>query len=200
MKSLRLITLILPFFACFISGIAGASVLVPIGAGPIALIGTTSAAEPELAGIVLLDKLIPFSISNPAGALLFKGELQNRVIKSSSNGFLHFYYSIRNTQADLNGVVQSLSTKSFALSGSVHADWRVDGLGDVSPIEVSRSGGTGELIQFRFPSSGSALAGGLESNFFFLKTKSLRYKRDGQTRIQLRTGESVILRTVSPAR
>jgi hypothetical protein len=200
MKSFRLTNLILTFFVCFTSGIASSSVLVPIGAGPIALLGTSSAAEPELAGIVLLDKLIPFSISNAAGDLLFKGELQNRVIKSSSTGLLHFYYSIRKTQEDLNGIVQSVSTKSFALGGTVHADWRVDGLGDVSPIEVSRSGGTGELIRFRFSTAGSALTGGLESNFFFLKTKSFRYKRDGQTRIQLRTGESVVLSTASPAR
>ena len=184
--------------AVTLTGIAKGSVLLPIGGGPVVLPGSTAAAEPDLAGTVMRDNLIPFRVSNAAGSLLFVGELQNRVVRSSRGSVLHFYYSIRNTQAGLNGIISNVYTRSFAPTPTVAVDWRPDGLGQVNPLRATRSIGTGDLIRFNFPSTISALSGGRESKFFFIKTNVLNYALNGQTRIQLTSGESIVLNTAAP--
>lgn len=179
---------------------ARASVLLPPGGGPVALPGTTAAMEADLAGGVLHDKLIPFQIHAPTGALLFAGELQNRVVRSSRDGALHFYYSVRNTKPGLNGVVSAVTTQSFGVSPYAAVDWRPDGLGDVNPMRAQRSGGVGDTIRFLFPVSGHPLVGGEESRFFYIKTHAANFEEVGTTWIQLRTGEHVVLRTAAPRR
>ncbi len=189
-------------FAC-LSWQASASVFLPIGAGPLPLPGTTAAAETDLAGTVIHDKLIPFQITNGLGSLLFEGTLQNRVVKSSADGTLHFYYYIRNTRPGLNGIVGNVMTSSFATSRYLAVDWRPDGLGQVRPLMASRNAGTGNLVRFTFPTAVATaavgvLVGGRESKFFYLKTKVMNFKEIGQTRIQLTTGQFVTLQTMAP--
>ena len=185
-------------FAVGTSGVGTASVFLPAGAGPVVLPGATSAAEADLAGTVISDKMIPFSINNAMGAVLFSGQLQNRVVRSSRNGFLHFYYSIRNTRPGLNGVIRSVFTRTFAATPNVFVDWRPDGLGQINPVTATRTSGVGDLIRFNFVPSGSALISGRESKFFFIKTKVANFVAAGQTRIQLTSGEAVVLNTMSP--
>jgi hypothetical protein len=178
---------------------AFASVAVISGAGPTPILGTTAASEADLAGSVVQDNLLPFRILNAAGALLFEGKLQNRIVRSTQTGLLHFYYRIRDTKAGLNGIVKNVTTQSFALSPRTLADWRPDGLGAIDPFQVERSGGAGSLLRFDFDSTGDVLVGGQESKFFYIKTMNKNYKNLGQTRITLTTGDSTTLTTLAPA-
>lgn len=176
-----------------------ASVALLPGLAPVALPGTTVAAEADLAGVVLQDNLLPFRITGAGGALLFEGQLQNRVVRSSVTGLLHFSYRIRDTLPGLNGIVRSVSTSSFADSGRLFVDWRPDGLGAIAPFLAQRSAGSGPLVRFDFRTSGSVLVGGAESRFFYIKTMKRNFAVGGQTRIQLVTGESAVVRTLMPA-
>jgi hypothetical protein len=177
-----------------------ASEFLPAGAGPILLPGTTVAVEADLAGTVIHDKLIPFRIASAAGALLFEGVLQNRVVKGAT-GDLHFYYRIRDTKAGLNGIIRYVTTASYAATPMLSVDWRPDGLGTISPKSVQRSAAPGAIIRFEFVNGGpQVLVGGRESKFFYLKTvRASQFKELGSTRIQLVTGQAVSLRTVIPA-
>jgi hypothetical protein len=165
-------------FACgaflassFLSVNVLASVAVVPGALPIALPGTTFAAEPDLGGPVLGDKVIPFRIVNSGGALLFEGKLQNRVVRSSTTSKLHFYYRIFETHGGLNGI----------------------------PGEVSR-GVAGGRIEFRFNNPSEVLVGGYESHFFFLKSTSKNFSENGLTNIRLTTGDNITLsKTFTPS-
>jgi hypothetical protein len=195
-------------FACgaflassFLSVNVLASVAVVPGALPIALPGTTFAAEPDLGGPVLGDKVIPFRIVNSGGALLFEGKLQNRVVRSSTTSKLHFYYRIFETQGGLNGIIQSVFAAPFspAVSSGYKADWRLDGLGNTSPGEVSR-GVAGGRIEFRFNNPSEVLVGGYESHFFFLKSTSKNFSENGLTNIRLTTGDNITLsKTFTPS-
>ncbi|MBF0313059.1 MAG: hypothetical protein HQK52_06560 [Oligoflexia bacterium] len=195
-KSFIFSIIMLSFLA--VSGTVNASVFLPVGpALASALPGTTAAAEPDLVGGVIYDKLIPFSIVGAGGAVLFIGTLQNRVVKSAGSGNLHFYYRIRDTKPGLNGIISNVFTRSFPTPPNIiFADWRVDGLGMIDPLTAQRSGVGGSLVKFDFLSPGHFLVGGRDSKFFFVKTTSKNFVHTGETRIQLRSGESVSLRTV----
>ncbi len=180
--------------------ISQASQVLSIGSAPIFLPGTTVATEADLGGAVLVDNVIPFRIVNAGSQVLFVGKLQNRVVKSSTTGNLHFYYRIRETQGGLNGIIKSVGSLSFQTSPRLLVDWRPDGLGQVNPIEAQRSTVNGALIQFNFDIADQVLVGGLESKFFYVKTFSKNYSMNGQTKIQLTSGESVILSTAAPVK
>lgn len=185
--------------AALFAASAQASVALPPGGAPIALPGASVALEADLAGTVIRDSLIPFRITNPAGALMFEGKLQNRVVRSARTGLLHFYYSIRDTRPGLNGIVKSVVTKSFDSSSLILADWRRDGLGSVNPIRAQRSSAAGEVLKFDFDTTSNVLVGGRTSRFFFVKAKVQNYHTEGKTYIQLTTGDIATLTTFAPA-
>ena len=196
-NTLALVSLASLGLALFNSALA--SVAAIAGAGPTPIFGTTAAAEADLAGTVVVDNLLPFRIFSPAGALLFEGTLQNRVVQSSATGLMHFYYRIRDTKAGLNGIVKSVITRSYASSPRTMADWRPDGLGAIDPFQVERSAGAGAQLRFDFDTSADPLVSGQESKFFYIKTGNKEYKNNGQTRIVLTSGDSTVLRTLAPA-
>lgn len=181
------------------NSVSSASVLLPPGSGPTVLVGATAAAEADLGGVVLYDKLLPFTIRGPGGAVLFVGQLQNRVVQSSRTGTLHFYYRIRDTKRGLNGVMEELRTYGFQKMSPLFADWRPDGLGTVHPHTAERSPGAGAIIAFNFDPTGSmALVSGMESKFFYLKTSAKRYVISGRTSLRLTSGQTVNLQTAMP--
>lgn len=184
--------------AVFSSRFAEASVVLPPGGAPVFLPGASVAAEADLAGTIIRDDVIPFRITNAAGALLFEAKLQNRIVRSARTGLLHFYYRIRDTRPGLNGIVKSVFTKSFDSSSVILADWRFDGLGVVNPIQGQRSPSLGEVLKFNFNTTLNVLVGGRDSRFFFVKTKDQSFHKRGKTTIQLTTGDSATLTTVAP--
>lgn len=181
-----------------ISAPAFASVALVPGLAPLALPGTTAALEADLAGTVVRDDLIPFRIVNAGGAALFEANLQNRIVRSTGTGRLHFYYRIRDTKPGLNGIVRSIWTDNFQASPRILSDWRQDGLGTVNPKLAERSGGVGQFLRFGFDTTVNVLVGGRESRFFFAKTSAKLFSDQGKTTVQLTSGEFAVLKTLMP--
>src|SRR5687767_582341 len=89
--------------------------------------GTTLAARPELAGTVLQDRLRPFA-NGPVN-----GVLQERIVRSSVDNTLAFYYRIKELTG---GVVKYLAFTDWPTLAlrALDMDYRIDGLGERGPI------------------------------------------------------------------
>lgn len=191
-----------------------AGLLTLVGAGParadlllegatIALTtGTTSAAEPALAGTIIEDRSDTFTMLTDLGPVT--GSIQSRVIRAV-DGTVDFYWRVFSdiNSADLIG--------AFRLGNEITTDyrvnWRSDGLGDVSPLSAHRfTGALSSDFNFNFghlDTSGApkGLAAGQSSYFMFLDTDAVDYAMTGimdvanlpQTRL------SNLLATFAPA-
>ncbi len=174
----------LGMIALSLSAAAANAVLLAPG-GTAALPGTTSAAEPQLAGVVLEDELVPFAFAANGGSI--SGRVQVRVVRSTVDNTLDFYWRVFNS-ADSSGVIGSFRIGDFVTS-AYNANWRIDGLGDIAPESATRfSGAFDSFVNFNF---GDELLPGLTSRFMFLDTDATDYARNalydltnlGQTQI-----------------
>lgn len=134
--------------------------------------GTTVAVRPELAGPIIEDVLAPYSFSG--GGFTVSGEVQNRVVRSSVDGTLDFYWRILPDPSSTGQITAFRigGFDSFALDG----DWRIDGLGTVPP-RIARNFGNG-FVNFLFTDPGVG-PNAESSNFFFLDTKATAYAKVG---------------------
>jgi hypothetical protein len=154
---------------------------------------STAATEPDLAGVVVRDTLIPFTITDSLGRAMCKGQLQDRVVRSNTTGLLHFYYRIRGARG--GHTINAVATVNFG-ADTLNVAYRQDGLGAVHPVAALRNP-AGNRVEFRFKEPG--LRCDRESRFFFIKTKAKNFGPDGQTRLTLITGQTVALQTAQPA-
>jgi hypothetical protein len=159
-------------------GLAKADLL--LAGSTIALSGTTSAAEPQLAGTIVEDRLDSFSFAGAHGTV--SGSIQSRVIRAI-DGTLDFYWRVfsdANSSDDLG---------SFRL-GEEHTtdyrvNWRTDGAGDVGASSATRfTGGFSSYFNFNFshmnPAGAIVGLGANQSSFFmFLDTDATSYARTG---------------------
>lgn len=149
---------------------AGAVPLAPGGA--VATPGTTSAARPELAGVVVQDVIRPISVA--VGGTVIRGWLQDRIVRSNQTGTLDFYYRINIDQGS-NGAINQVRKATFAPAGApTDVDWRMDGLGTKNPKGAIRSA-NGQIVVFEHP-GGNAIMPGQQSRFVFVKTRAREYK------------------------
>ena len=163
-----------------LSGGPPAALAVSLPPGSIAdLSGTTVADRPELAGVVLEDALIPFTITDASDNLIYQGTIQNRVVMSDTLGTLIFEFRIRDTDGTLAGSLIGVSRTGFR-SGttlfSTDVDFSLDGLGTIGPPGASRNGG-GNQIDFAFASN--PVMAGAESQFVGALTDALNYDAVG---------------------
>lgn len=134
-----------------------------------ALGGTTSAARPELAGVVLEDVITPFSFAGVSGTV------QNRVVREDATGTLDFYWKVDVTGSETGAGVSAFRLSNFGHDFLTDADWRIDGQGAVAAdtarlfSEASYPQGT---LNFLFS---SGIAPGSSSRFFFLHTDAVDY-------------------------
>lgn len=147
---------------------------VPIAPGALTPIGgTTWADRPELAGTVIVDDLISFTGKDALGNIYYTGILQTRIVRETVAGTLDFYYRIRDLlpgPSYTDGITR-LSTTDFA-GFATDVDWRIDGLGSVSPVIADRSS-SGSKVSFTFYPG--TLMPGTESMFMFIKTNATHY-------------------------
>lgn len=134
--------------------------------------GTTSAARPELAGLVLEDVLQSFSFAG------ISGSVQNRVVRETASGTLDFYWRITVDPSSTGGGIGAFRLGDFGYSEITDADWRIDGLGTNGPDTArlfnpaSRPDGA---VSFLFD---NPVAGGSDgSKFFFLHTDATHYSK-----------------------
>lgn len=150
---------------------ASAVVLSPSVSEP--LPGTTVALNPQLAGTVLEDTIQAFSFVANGGTI--SGTVQSRVVRSSVDGTLDFYWRVISDDTS-SGPMQSFRIGNF-FTAIYDADWRIDGLGDTAPNTGRLFAGTGGNVNYDFGSTG--LAAGHESYFMFLDTSATRYAMTG---------------------
>ena len=91
-----------------------------------ALPGTTESARPQLAGLVLQDVDTPFSLNGVSGVV------QNRVVREDGTGTLDFYWRVIVDPTSTGVGVSALRLENFGYDNLTDADWRIDGLGNVS--------------------------------------------------------------------
>lgn len=159
----------------------------------IALPSTTTASEPSLAGTVILDNLIPFTIRNAVGSVECRGTLQNRVVQSSSTGRVDFYYRFRDTSG--SGRLLGFITTGFA-SVTLRAGYRTDGLGTKQTTRIYRHPAPGD----RVVTGGMSLNCGTheESRFILIRTGSTDFEPGGTTQIWTTTSRSTTVSTARP--
>lgn len=178
MNTTRLKTAIALSLSLSASTVALADVVAP--GSTVNLYGTTAAAHPYLAGTVLEDELVSFSLaaSQTAGAPLITGTLQQRIVREQDTGTLDFYWRITELSGGSLGYLRlgNFNTATF------DANFRLDGLGNVGPTSAHRFSGMQEnSINFGFTDTGNAdsLLAGQSSYFIFLHTDATRYAKTG---------------------
>jgi hypothetical protein len=165
---------------------ASAEVLLPGVTTP--LPGTTVALEPQLAGIVLEDVDQAFSFSVTGGTI--SGTVQSRVVRSTVDGTLDFYWRIMSDAASAD-YITALRLGNFFAS-TYNANWRIDGLGDTAPLTAKLfNDGLGN-VNYVF-SGGRAqapgIAAGTESFFLMLDTSATMY--DMSAKYDLTGGDDI---------
>lgn len=135
--------------------------------------GTTSAAEPQLAGLIIVDELIPFSFFSASDAGTILGTVQQRIVRSDLDGTLDFYWRVINDVTSV-GVIGSFRIGQF-VSPEYNANYRTDGSGDVGPQQAHRFGAPFESYVnfFDFPPDG--LLAGQSTLFMFLDTTATAF-------------------------
>lgn len=139
--------------------------------------GTTSAAEPNLAGTVVED--VDQAFTFVAGGGTFSGFVQNRVVLAV-DGTYDFLWRIHDTS--FSGV-QSFDIRAFrvGLFGSsaigLNANYLTDGLGEVGP-DAARAFDAPRQNDVNFLFNNN-LRAGQDSYFFFLDTTATSYDRTG---------------------
>lgn len=142
--------------------------------------GTSVAAEPQLAGTVLVDELIQFSFSAGAGLGNITGTVQQRIVRSSVDGTLDFYWRVMN-DANSAAAIGGFRFGNF-VAPEYNANWRIDGLGDKAPDSAHRfAGDLNSYVNFNFNLFSSdprdGLLPGQSSNFFFMDTTATNYAK-----------------------
>lgn len=171
---------------------ASASVVDLHAGDSVGLSGITSAEDPSLVGVVTMDFVQDFEVGDPAGGRL-TGTLQSRVLMRLDTGEIDFSWRLRDLDSETNLI------SSIVLSGfdgwDVGVEWRIDGLGDVGPAFASRSEDS-DSIGFLFDAP--YLHASSESKFMFARTHAMSFDLIGTARINLVSGESVVLSTFAP--
>jgi hypothetical protein len=155
-------------------GLTTRAIAVPLAPGGIvATPGTTAAATPDLAGVVIADTIRPIEIL--AGNTVIRGWMQDRVVRSNATGTLHFYYRI-SIGDQSNGAILQVARASFAPAQAItDVDWRIDGLGTKNPRSAKRTA-DGTWVSFQHPSI-YAIMPGEQSRFVFVKTRAKEFKQ-----------------------
>ena len=149
-----------------ICGVTQAVPLTP--GGNVVLSGTTSAANPNLAGVVQEDPITPFTNGTE-----FSGNLQGRVVLSNLLETMIFAPRVRDFSAlvDSGWGLIGIEIKGFA-GWSTDVDYRTDGDGDKGPGSASRSA-DGNILAFDF--SADPVDDGNETYFLSVLTDAPAY-------------------------
>jgi hypothetical protein len=156
------------------AGIAGATPLDNAFTGQLSidtpLHGTTVAARPELAGLIVADLDKPFTLGS------LTGDVQSRVVREDGTGTLDFYWRVElDPSTASTGGIESLRLDDFGYAHLTDADWRIDGVGTV-PAATARLFNPASYpegaVNFLF---GSPVTAGESSNFFFLHTNATEF-------------------------
>lgn len=158
------------------------------------LSGTTAAREPALNGTVVADELVRVQFTR-GGRPVIELDCQDRVVRSTLDGRLHFYFRVRRVVSNDSGQPVRLHRVSRfpgevpdSSSVDVDLDWRQDGLGSLAPAEGGYllpdaswrfAAGRGEL-----PADGS--------RFMYARTRARTHNRTARIQVVLEIDEGVL--------
>ncbi len=183
--------------ALLVSALNGAKTAsaVPLSSGAgVSLRGTTNAARPELAGVVLQDRVRAFSITSPSGGTV-RGTFQDRVVKREGTGKLEFSFRIKSEAASTGNIVV-VNRQNYGAFPTVDVDFRLDGLGTVGALAAAHGGGSNARIKFDF--FNNPIKPGSESRFHFIGTDATSYDESGQVGLQTSNGGYASFKVFSP--
>ena len=168
-----------------LSGLASVNVnAVPVlpGGPAVVLPGTSVAARPELAGIVLADTVANWqsAIDPMYGFPGAEGTLQSRVVRSSLTGTLDFYWRIEASPPSYpidiakSLTIDNVPLASFGTGAAFDVDYRLDGLGLVAPVNA-RASATSLIFDFHGSGGDSAIGPGRATYFLLLHSTATTY-------------------------
>jgi len=150
--------------------------------------GTTVERRPELAGTVVEDTIRTWSWYEPRERITVNGTLQDRVVRRQKSGTLDFYSRIM-LEPQSAKTIWLLRREGFRSPlAKQDVDYRIDGLGDTSPISVARDETAGV---YEFSWAGRNIVGGKSSNFVFIGTTATIYDRTGTTNLFAFSGSPI---------
>jgi hypothetical protein len=129
--------------------------------------------------------MAPFSFAAYGGTV--SGSVQSRVVRSSVDGTLDFYWRVIN-DASSAGAITSLRIGNFYVP-VYDADYRIDGVGDVAP-DAARRFATPNVDFLFGGAGGKALGPGASSNFMFFDTNATYFA--GTASYRLTTADTSI--------
>lgn len=139
--------------------------------------GTTSALEPQLAGLVLEDVVQAFSFAADGGTI--SGTVQSRVVRSTLDGTLDFYWHVFSDTFS-SGAMQSFRIGNFFTS-QYDVDWRIDSSGNTAPINGLLFANAFGQVNYEFGGQpGQGIAPGAESYFLMIDTDATHYAKTGK--------------------
>lgn len=156
---------------------AGGAQAATLAAGSNPLTGTTLAAEPQLAGVVVEDEQTNFSWAQTGGTLY--GTIQSRVVRAVDNTY-DFHWRITGLSFDGAGNPDAIGNFRLGYFGApiagLNGNYRIDGLGNVGPDSAFVfDGARDQFMNFRFGADQADL--GETSLFMFLDTNATHYGR-----------------------
>jgi hypothetical protein len=175
------------------------AVLIGPGDTQVPLPGTTSAAEPHLAGIVVLvDEIIPFSFFDGGSGGTISGRVQQRLLLAV-DGTIDFYWRVFNDETS-SGAIGAFRVGEFD-APEYDVNWRIDGLGDRGPDTATRFLSPSSYVNFNFflQSPVSGLLPGEESFFFFFDTTATHYAKTAIFDLAATQGISATFDAYEPA-
>lgn len=157
----------------------------PIGGpGSYGVGATTVVQEPDLAGLVIADRLQPFTINGAAGGLV-TGTIQERVIRSDATGFLHFYHAVTLETIsgfELGSYIEWLNFDPIATGSPLAVGRRPDGIGSPTSSSYDLAGTGQSRFDFNLLDLDPANSG-FTTQFHYLKTNATNYALTGQLQV-----------------
>lgn len=175
---------------------ASAVILTPDVWSP--LPGTTALLQPHLAGVALEDESQAFSFSTDGGTI--SGTVQSRVVRSSVDGTLDFYWRIA---SDTTSTVPLRAFRLIDFYTPVYdANWRSDGVGEHAPSQAKWFSGGNGAVNFLFDDAATLDMGilpGGSSYFVMLDTNAIAYTRTARYDLTGLAGISDMYDTFAPS-
>jgi hypothetical protein len=171
-----------PFFISAAPVQAASSII--SGPGSYGAGATTVAAEPDLAGLVLADRLQPFTINGSDGGLA-TGNIQERVVRSNDTGFLHFYSRVifdTISGFEPGSYVEWLDFDPAATGNPLAVGRRSDGLGTATSSNYDLAGSGQSRFDFNLINLAPENSG-FSTQFHYLKSGATHYALNGQAKL-----------------
>lgn len=190
--------------ACMTTLAATASAIPLFPGGMVSLAGTTAAAQPNLAGLVLVDTLRPFTTT--VNGTVYSGTVQDRVVRETSTGKLDFYYRIMLDKQWLQDGQLLVGRANFpagsptatAFTGiTTDVNYRLDGLGLQGPAEAARTS-DGNWVIFSYDGITIGPGSSDSTRFTYISTNAKKFNASGKIVFLFSGGTPVVLPAYAP--